>query len=134
MAGFFALNREATSPSEQAMFWGASWCGLAMTMVYAGLIWLAAGVAGSSEVAWRGPVVVLMLAGLLMGIQRYRRSHRLKHVVMQCLLALYPAVAALSAVGAIALQAPQLLLLGSAVMLLFCLLPFMLPQGAASSS
>lgn len=132
MAGFFALNREATSPSEQAMFWGASWCGLMLTVVYAGLMWVAAEAAGSVGITWHALVVPSLLVVLLLGIVRYRRDGSWKHVLMQCLVALYSALAALSAVGVVGLRAPQLLVVGSALLLLFLLLPFVLPHSAAS--
>lgn len=130
MADYFALNREATSPSDQAMFWSALWCGLILTAVYVGLIWLAGGAGDAPAAAWRAAVVLSLTLALLVGVKRYRRSGARKHVVMQCLLAVYPAVAALSAVGAIALPEQPLLTLGSALVLLFFMLPLMLPRGA----
>lgn len=130
MADFFALNREATSPSDQAMFWSALWCGLMLTVVYVGLIWLVGGAIDASAAAWRVAVVLSLTLALLVGVRRYRRSGERKHVVMQCLLAVYPAVAALSAVGVIALPEPSLLMLGSALALLFFMLPVMLPHTA----
>lgn len=131
MADYFALNREATSPSDQAMFWSALWFGLILTAVYVGLIWLAGDAVDASSGAWRAAVVLLLTLALLVGVKRYRRSGARMHVVMQCLLAAYPALAALSAVGAIALPEQPLLTLGSALVLLFFTLPLMLSHRAA---
>lgn len=132
MADYFALNREATSPPDQAMFWGAFWCGLALTAVYVGLIMLTSESVGSSEAAWRALVGLTLSLSLLLGARRYRRFGTLKHVVMQSLLALYAALAALSAVRAVELPMPAVLVVGSALVLLFFMLPFMLPHRVAS--
>jgi hypothetical protein len=130
MADYFALNREATSPSDQAMFWSALWFGLILTAVYVGLIWLTGGAVDASAAAWRAAVVMSLTLALLVGVRRYRRSGVRMHVVMQCVLAVYPALAALSAVDAIALPEQPLLTLGSALLLLFFLLPLVLPHKA----
>jgi hypothetical protein len=132
MADYFALNREATSPPDQAMFWGAFWCGLSLTAMYVALILLVDEALGSPQAAWRALVVLALALALLVGVRRYRESGTRKHVVMQCLLAAYPAVAALSAVHAIALPMRPLLVLGSALVLLFFMLPLMLPNRVAS--
>ena len=126
MAAFFSLNREATTPADQTLFWGAFWCGLLLTVAYVGLVSLSTEVAGPVEAAWRSLLVLLLVVAIFVGARRYEDSGGFGHLLMEWLLAMFPALASLETLGVLGLPGLELLVLGSVLLLFFFILPLLM--------